>query len=254
MSGFIGLLYIIRNFVDELIQKLAESSPIDSNEIVVGWIVSIDGIRIILKEQSEIMAELREGQQIPVSVTFKTKRGKAARYEEGTAVWETSNPDVATVTVDPSNELSAVVEGVDGSLNESVVISFRADGDPDQDQVREVVATLDVTVTQGEAFVTELTAGPATDVVEETEDGAEDTTTDEATEGETPDATETPDVGEGNTPVEDGTTVEDIADNAGDTTADNTVNSENAAAGETGFTEGPMNDDAGNLTDEGRNI
>jgi hypothetical protein len=44
------------------------------------------------------------------------------------------------------------------------VITFRADGDPDADQTRDLVGTLDVVVTQGEAVVVELSAGAPADV------------------------------------------------------------------------------------------
>lgn len=111
------------------------------------------------------MAELREGQEFKVSASFKTAVGHDAAYEEGTATWESSDESVATVEANPDKELEAVVKGVDGSSNGSAVITFRADGDPDADQVRDLVATLDVVVTQGEAVVAELTAGTPTDSV-----------------------------------------------------------------------------------------
>jgi hypothetical protein len=107
---------------------------------------------------------LREGQQVKLTAALRTKAGHVATYEPGSATWESSDPSVATVTVDPDSELSANVIGVDGSNNGSVVITFRADGDPDADQVRDLVGTLDVVVTQGEAVVVELSAGVASDV------------------------------------------------------------------------------------------
>lgn len=112
------------------------------------------------------MAELREGQQLSATVTLKTKSGNPAAYEVGSAVWTSSDPTVATATVDPTNELMANIVGVNGAANTPVLVTFTADGDPDAgpDQVRPVVATLDIVVTQGEAFVAEITAGPATDV------------------------------------------------------------------------------------------
>ena len=108
------------------------------------------------------MAELREGQRIPVSVAFKTANGKPAVYQAGTATFESSDP-AARFDVDPADELKGYLVGVDGSNNASGTLTFRADGDPDADQVRELVATLDFVVTQGEAVVAEITAGPAED-------------------------------------------------------------------------------------------
>ena len=110
------------------------------------------------------MAELREGQQIVATVALKTKAGRPAAYQTGTAKWTSSADAVATVTPDPNNELSATIVGVDGSANTPVLVTFTADGDPDADQERDVVATLDIVVTQGEAFVAEITPGAATDV------------------------------------------------------------------------------------------
>lgn len=110
------------------------------------------------------MAELREGQQFTVTAILKTADGHPASYEKGSAKWESSDESVATVEVNPDNELESTVKGVDGSNNGSAVITFRADGDPDADQTRDLVATLDVVVTQGEAVVSELSAGTPSDI------------------------------------------------------------------------------------------
>jgi hypothetical protein len=113
--------------------------------------------------------ELREGQQVPLTAALRTRAGRPAAYEQGSATWGSSDPSIATVTVDPNNELVATVVGVssvgsDGQDNPSAVITFRADGDPDADQTRDLIGTLDVVVTQGEAVVVELSAGAPTDV------------------------------------------------------------------------------------------
>jgi len=109
------------------------------------------------------MAELREGRQFDVTAKLTTAAGHAAAYEAGTATFESSDPSIASVEQSADDPLSATVKGVDGSNNGSAVITFRADGDPDADQTRDLVATLDVVVTQGEAVVAELEAGPASD-------------------------------------------------------------------------------------------
>lgn len=133
--------------------------------------------------QGDIKAmELREGQQVKVKASLRTKMGKKAAFQEGSVAWETSNPDVAQVTVNPEDELEATVRGLDGEANEAVVITFRADGDPDEDEVREIIGTLDVVVTQGEAVVVELSAETPSDIPEET---TEEETTEEVLEGET---------------------------------------------------------------------
>lgn len=122
----------------------------------------VQGNGLIIKGDIKSM-ELREGQQVRVSADLQTSAGHQAAYQEGSASWESSNPDVATVTADPNDELTAVVKGVNGEDNESVVISFQADGDPDSDQERVLVGTVDITVTQGEATVVSLSVGQPED-------------------------------------------------------------------------------------------
>lgn len=107
--------------------------------------------------------ELREGQEFTVSAALETAAGHAAAFQAGTAVWESSDPSVASVEVDPNKELQAVVKGLDGSNNGSALITFSVDGDPDADETRDILGTLDAVCTQGEAVVVELTAGPVSD-------------------------------------------------------------------------------------------
>jgi len=117
-----------------------------------------------IKIQGDFRAmELREGQQVTVTASLKTAAGHDADYQTGSATWESSDP-AASVTANPDNELEATVIGVDGSTNATAVITFRADGDPDADQTRDLVGTLDVAVTKGEAAVVELSAGAPSDV------------------------------------------------------------------------------------------
>lgn len=123
--------------------------------------VRVGGL-IVIGELTQM--ELREGQQSVVTANLKTAAGHPAAYQDGTATFESSDPTIATVEQDSANPLQATVKGVDGSNNGSVVITFRADGDPDADQERDLVATLDVVVTQGEAVVADLEAGPASDI------------------------------------------------------------------------------------------
>lgn len=110
------------------------------------------------------MAELREGQRIRATVALKTKGGNPAAYEKGTEAWVSSDPAVASVTVDPADPLQADVDGLNGAANTPVLVTFTADGDPDAGETRDLVATLDVVVTQGEAVVAEISAGAPTDI------------------------------------------------------------------------------------------
>ncbi len=117
-----------------------------------------------LKIRGEIKnMELREGQQVTITADLKTKKGNAASFDEGTATFESSDESIASVTQNPDNELEATIVGLDGSDNGSAVITFRVDGDPDEDESRDIVGTLDVVVTQGEATVVELRTGAVTD-------------------------------------------------------------------------------------------
>lgn len=109
------------------------------------------------------MAELREGQEFNVTAMLKTRAGNPASYDEESVQWESSDPSIASVTADENNPLKAKVKGLNGTDNAAVVISFRADGDPDSNETREIVATLDVVVTQGEARVVELSNDTAVD-------------------------------------------------------------------------------------------
>ena len=110
---------------------------------------------VVIKGRLKKM-ELREGQFVTATVSLKTKSGHDAAYEVGSAKWASSDPAVGVVA-DPTDEKKATITGLDGSANASAVVTFTADGDPDADQTRDVVATLDVVCTTGEAVVAEIT-------------------------------------------------------------------------------------------------
>jgi hypothetical protein len=106
--------------------------------------------------------QLKEGQRVKVAVALLTARGNLAKYEDGSASFTSSDPSVASVEQNPANPLEATIRGLDGSNNESVLIEFRADGKPGEG-VRDIVATLPVTVTQGDAFVADVRTGTVED-------------------------------------------------------------------------------------------
>lgn len=122
---------------------------------------TIESNGLIIKGATKM--DLREGQQVNASVTLKTAAGNPASYEKGSATWVSSDPATVSVTPDTSDELKAVVKGLNGANNTSVIVTFHADGDPDADQVRDVIATLDVVCTQGEAVVAEITTDTPVD-------------------------------------------------------------------------------------------
>lgn len=100
--------------------------------------------------------ELREGFKQRVKVgNFRTARGNAASIEAGSGRWTSSDESVVTATVDPNDETQAILESVDGSANESVVVEFKADGRPGEG-VKEVIAAFPVTATQGDVAVAEV--------------------------------------------------------------------------------------------------
>lgn len=126
--------------------------------------VSANGVKIQSRGNGGIKhMELREGQQVTATVALVTKKGHPASYEKGSAKWESSDPAVSVTPVD-GDELSATITGEDGSANAAAVVKFTADGDPDADQVRDIVATLDVVCTQGEATVATISTGTPSDV------------------------------------------------------------------------------------------
>lgn len=107
--------------------------------------------------------ELKEGYKADIEVLPKTKAGHAAGIEPGTARFTSSDESIVSVVQDPDNELKATIRGLDGSHNESALVEFRADADKSE-EVREIVATLAVICTQGDAVTAEITAGtPAVD-------------------------------------------------------------------------------------------
>lgn len=159
------MLKTIFNFLYCVGTQIIESindCVLDNSEIKFS---AVHGNGLSFKGDIKIM-QLREGQKVTVTASPKTRNGKDAAYETGTARWESSDESIASVEVNPENELEATVIGEDGSGNESAVITFKADGDPDADEERELIGTLDVTVTQGEAVVFDLSVGEVTDVEE----------------------------------------------------------------------------------------
>lgn len=116
------------------------------------------------------MSELREGQKVDATASFRTRSGNEAQIQEGSVKWKSSDESIATVTQDERDEKKAVVRGINGADNGSATIECRADGDPDSDSEREIILTGTVTVTRGEAFVGELSFGKASD-----DDGSSET-------------------------------------------------------------------------------
>lgn len=119
------------------------------------------------------MLELREGQKAELQVEVTTASGNAAAIQAGSARFTSSDESVVSVVQDPANELRATIHGLDGTANDAVVVEFRADGDQDADEVREIVGSVSVICTRGDAVVAAITAGPVVDDVPVVEPGPE---------------------------------------------------------------------------------
>ncbi len=161
---FMQTSFLKRRILEVIVWLCHEIFPVSGvpDDVVIFTIARFnDGIEIKgdLKEM-----EIREGQQFNITAEPRTANGNAAAYQDGTAIWASSDETIASVTANPQNELEAEVRGLDGSENASVVIEFRADGDPDADETRELIGTIGVTVTRGEATVFNLTAGQVSDI------------------------------------------------------------------------------------------
>lgn len=130
------------------------------------YTADMSGIKII-GEFTDM--NLREGQKVDLEVMPQTASGRPGAIEAGSARWTSSDESVVSITQDRDNPLKATARGLDGSNNESVVIEFRADGDqdPGDDQIKEIIGTLPITCTQGDATTVQLSAGdPVDDVAE----------------------------------------------------------------------------------------
>jgi hypothetical protein len=114
-----------------------------------------DSLTKIKTGDFSFMAELKEGQSMNAKVNPKTRAGRPAAIEPGSATWSSSDESVVSVTQDPDDELKAKIEGVDGSENESVVVEFRADGKRGEGE-RPIVISGAVTCTQGDAVTGDM--------------------------------------------------------------------------------------------------
>lgn len=175
------MLKLIKKIISSILD-LFTSNP-DKNDFVLKFKIELpENLNIFGVEKME----LKEGQKSRLTVELKTRRGNPASIEPGSVLWTSSDETVCSVTPDAENELSATVEGLDGSENESVVIEFRADADKSEN-VREIVGTLPVTVTQGDAMTVEISAGEPFEETE-TEPGGGENAPETGPETETPES------------------------------------------------------------------
>lgn len=94
-------------------------------------------------------------QKVRVEIDARTAAGNPATFD-GDPIWESSNDEVAHVEVDPTDSRVAwVISGAVGTTQ----ISVRCDADLDDNEVREIVGNLDVTVMNAEAQIVQIVAG-----------------------------------------------------------------------------------------------
>lgn len=158
--------------------------------------VRIDGITI----RGDIkMLKLRKFQQVELTAEPVDKDGDEAVYQEGSARWESSNPEVLSVEQDADDELVAVCKGLRAGVAQ---VTCKIDGDPDEDE-RELIGFENFEVTGAEATAFRLEAGSVTDTPQETSGGGETApTTEEPTTGGGETTTEEPTTGGGETTTE----------------------------------------------------
>ncbi len=108
------------------------------------------------------MLELKEGQKAKIHVSPRSKHGHSGAIEPGSARFTSSDESVVSIEQNPENELEATIRGLDGSGNEAVAIEFKADGDRSEG-VREIVGSVSVICTQGDALTFDLQVGAAED-------------------------------------------------------------------------------------------
>jgi hypothetical protein len=133
----------------------------------------IDGIEIHTEGINMIKLELN--QEVVLTAEAVDRRGNPVGIDEGSAVWSVTAMDVDgnevpdALTIEPSgdNEMSAVLSSTDQEV--TGLVTLRADGDPDENEEVEIIATLDVIVDAGNAVALTLTAAEPTDTEPEPE-------------------------------------------------------------------------------------
>lgn len=139
----------IQTLIELLLDAMKSRKPFKGRRKLIFTKVSIDGIEITGRIH---MVKLEFSQAVTFAATPLDRRGKPAKIEAGTAVWSVAATDVdgndvsgeLTLSVDPTNELSATVTSAQTALTGT--LTLRADGDPKADEVVDVVATASIIV------------------------------------------------------------------------------------------------------------
>lgn len=129
--------------------------------------ISVEGIEIKGRIN---MVKMEPGQSVTFTAEPEDRRGKPAKIEVGSAEWSFVGQDAdgndasssVTVTENPDNELSATLTSGDTELTGT--LTLRADGDPNQDETVEVIATASIIVAPGNVVAFALTNTEPVDV------------------------------------------------------------------------------------------
>jgi hypothetical protein len=92
---------------------------------------------------------LPDGNQVQVEISYVDAQGNPATVD-GEVSWSSSDPTIATVTVDNQNSQRAIVAAAAGGTIGQAQITATADADLGEG-TRELITTMDVEVVAGEA-------------------------------------------------------------------------------------------------------
>lgn len=137
---------IVRNVIDCLASRKSPGMP----RLIFASVQDLDTGFTVHGEIKKM--RLVNTQKVGVTAAPVTATGAPATVQPGSAVWESSDPSVATVEQDPSNELAAVVKAVPGASG-ATQIKITADADMG-DGVRNIEASgaIEVVVPEAAGF------------------------------------------------------------------------------------------------------
>jgi hypothetical protein len=102
--------------------------------------------------------QMSDSQQVDVSIAAVDKKGQPAPLES--VQWSTDNPNLLALT--PSADGKTCTIAAVGPLG-SATMTAKADADMDPANTVEIIGTLDVTITGGQAVTVQLVPGTPTE-------------------------------------------------------------------------------------------
>ena len=109
---------------------------------------------------ANFMARINNLQTISVELKPLNRKGGAAQVQAGSVQWSSSDESVATISVDPENELKATVTAVGLGVAQIMV---SADADLDEGETRTIEGSGAIEVVAAEAETFEVTFGEPVD-------------------------------------------------------------------------------------------